>query len=69
MENNITVKKGKSYICIENWKKLGTSFTKGKIYVCHKDGCMYDDFGEEKASVGKLFRLATKEEIKRSNSI
>jgi len=69
MESNITVKKGKSYICIEDWKKLGTSFTKGKIYVCHKDRCMYDDFGAEKASVGKLFRLATKEEIKRSNSI
>ena len=68
MENNITVKKGKSYICIEDWKKLGTSFTKGKIYVCHKDRCMYDDFGAEKASVGKLFRLATKEELKRSTS-
>ena len=63
MEKDIIVRKGKSYICIEDWKKLGTSFTKGKIYVCHKDRCMYDDFGAEKASVGKLFRLATKEEL------
>ena len=63
---DIEVKKGKSYICVEDWKKRGTSFTKGKIYVCHKDRCMYDDFGAEKASVGKLFRLATKEEIKTS---
>lgn len=69
MESNITVKKGKSYICIEDWKKLGTSFTKGKIYVCHKDRCMYDDFGAEKASVGKLFRLATREEIKMFDNI
>ena len=66
--DNLEVKKGKSYICIEDWKKRGTSFTKGKIYVCHKDGCMYDDFGAEKASVGKLFRLATKEEIKKSKN-
>lgn len=64
--DNLEVKKGKTYICIEDWKKRGTSFTKGKIYVCHKDRCMYDDFGAEKASVGKLFRLATKEEIKTS---
>ena len=64
--DGIEVKKGKTYICIEDWKKRGTSFTKGKIYVCHKDGCLYDDFGVEKASVGKLFRLATKEEIKTS---
>ena len=64
--DNLEVKKGKSYICIEDWKKRGTSFTKGKIYVCHKDRCMYDDFGAEKASVSKLFRLATKEEIKKS---
>ena len=64
--DGIEVKKGKTYICIEDWKKRGTSFTKGKIYVCHKDGCLYDDFGVEKASVGKLFRLASKEEIKTS---
>ena len=65
---NLEVKKGKSYICIEDWKARGTSFTKGKIYVCHKDRCLYDDFGAEKASVSKLFRLATKEEIKKSKA-
>ena len=50
------IKKGKTYVCIEDWHKLGTSFTKGKIYKCHKDGCMYDDFGAEKASVESLFK-------------
>jgi len=65
-DKDILVKKNKLYICIEDWHKLGTSFTKGKIYKCHKDRCIYDDFGAEKASVGKLFRLATKEEIKLS---
>ena len=58
------VKEGNFYVCIKDWHKLGTSFTCGKIYRCHKDHCMYDDFGAEKASVGNLFRLATKEEIK-----
>lgn len=69
MEKDISVKKGKFYLCIKDWHKLGSAFTKGKIYKCHKDRCMYDDFGAEKASVGKLFQLATKEEIKRSKSI
>lgn len=50
------IKKGQTYVCIEDWHKLGTSFTKGKIYKCHKDGCMHDDFGAEKASVEKLFK-------------
>lgn len=61
------VKAGLYYVCIEDWHKLGTSFTKGKLYRCHKDRCMYDDFGEEKASVGRLFRLATLNEIRMSN--
>ena len=69
MEKDISVKKGRFYVCIEDWHKLGSAFTKGKIYKCHKDRCLYDDFGAEKASVGKLFRLATKEEIKKSKSI
>ena len=53
--SNVTLKKGKSYICIEDWKKLGTPFTKGKLYKCHKDNCMYDDFGNEKSSLKWFF--------------
>lgn len=46
-----------------DWHKMGSSFTEGKVYKCHKDSCMYDDNHAEKASVGMLFRLATKDEI------
>lgn len=58
------IKKGQYYTCIEDWHKLGSSFTKGKIYRCHKDRCICDDHGAEKACVGQLFRRATKEELK-----
>lgn len=58
-----SIKKGKTYVCIEDWHKLGTSFTKGKIYKCHRDGCMYDDFGAEKASVESLFKPLNEIEI------
>lgn len=62
MQTNVEA--GHYYVCIKDWKMLGSSFTKGKIYKCHKDRCMFDDFGSEKASVGRLFRPATEEEIK-----
>lgn len=58
------VRKDRYYMCIEDWHKLGTSFTKGKVYKCHKNRCMNDDFGAEKASIEFLFRPATKEEVK-----
>lgn len=64
MNIKTNIKEGKFYICIKDWHKLGTSFTLGKIYKCHKDNCLYDDFGAEKASLQGLFRPASKEEIK-----
>ena len=63
MSEETIVKKGRYYMCIVDWHKLGSSFTEGKVYKCHKDRCMYDDHHAEKASVGMLFRPATKEEI------
>ena len=63
MSEETIVKKGRYYMCIVDWHKLGSSFTEGKVYRCHKDRCMYDDHHAEKASVGMLFRPATKEEI------
>lgn len=62
MENR-NIKEGRYYTCIEDWHKLGSSFTEGKTYKCHKTGCIRDDHGAEKVCVGQLFRRATKEEI------
>ena len=64
MNEVVTVKKDHYYMCIMDWHKLGSSFTEGKVYKCHKDRCMCDDNHSEKASVGMLFRLATKDEIR-----
>lgn len=64
MNEVVTVKKDRYYMCIMDWHKLGSSFTEGKVYKCHKDCCMYDDHHTEKASVSMLFRPATKDEIR-----
>ena len=64
MNEVVTVKKDRYYMCIMDWHKTGSSFTEGKVYKCHKDRCMYDDHHSEKASVDMLFRLATKDEIR-----
>lgn len=64
MGEEIIVKKDRYYMCILDWNKLGSSFTEGKVYKCHKDRCMYDEHHVEKASVGMLFRLSTKDEIR-----
>lgn len=63
MNEVVIVKKDRYYMCIMDWHKLGSSFTEGKVYKCHKDRCIYDDHHSEKASVGMLFRPATKDEI------
>ena len=64
MNEVVTGKKDRYYMCIMDWHKLGSSFTEGKVYKCHKDRCMYDDHHTEKSSVSMLFRPATKDEIR-----
>lgn len=50
------IEKGGLYLCIKEWKKLGTSFTENKLYECEKDNCLADDFGNLKSSLNGFFR-------------